>query len=409
MWLSQFIAMAGMSLVVPFLPFFVRELGVSEPDEVARWSGYVFAGPFFVAFFLIPVWGYLGDRYGRKLMVVRAIFGLAVSQALVGLSQNVEMLFLFRMLQGAISGFISAALALVSANTPREKSGYAIGLLQTSTAAGQVIGPLIGGSLADFIGIRPIFFIVAALCSLAGVLVLTTVRETSPISLHEGRVHSLASNYRHAFSSRELRIALLLIFVTQAAILLVNPIFALYVEYLEPVQAYLATITGAVFSVAGLFMVFSSPWWGKRADSQGYKRNLSLAIGGATLAYIGQGLVTRAWHLIPLRALQGFCMGGIIPILYSYVSKRTELARRGGLMGIASSSYILASMVGPTLGGQVAAAVSLRANFFITGGLLIAALLVVQLVFVDMHGAAPTPESESDLRTAQIDPPAVPE
>lgn len=409
MWLSQFIAMAGMSLVVPFLPFFVRDLGVSEPDEVARWSGYVFAGPFIVAFFLIPVWGYLGDRYGRKLMVVRAIFGLAASQALIGLSQNVEMLFLFRMLQGAISGFISAALALVSANTPREKSGYAIGVLQTSTAAGQVIGPLIGGSLADFIGIRPIFFIVAALCTVAGVLVLMTVRETSPISPRGAQVHSLASNYRHAFSSRELRIALLLIFVTQAAILLVNPIFALYVEYLEPVQAYLATIAGAVFSVAGLFMVFSSPWWGKRADSQGYKRNLTLAIGGATIAYIAQGLVTRAWHLIPLRALQGFCMGGIIPILYSYVSKRTELSRRGGLMGIASSSYILASMVGPTLGGQIAAAVGLRANFFITGGLLIAALLVVQMVFVDMHGVAPQPEAGSDFRTSDIDSPAVPD
>ena len=409
MWLSQFIAMAGMSLVVPFLPFFVRDLGVSDADEVARWSGYVFAGPFFVSFFLIPVWGYLGDRYGRKIMVVRAIFGLAISQALIGLSQNVEMLFLFRMLQGAISGFISAALALVSANTPREKAGYAIGVLQTSTASGQVIGPMIGGTLADFIGIRPIFFIVAVLCTLAGALVFATVRETSPISPHEGRAHSFMSNYRHAFSSRELRVALVLIFVTQAAILLVNPIFALYVEYLEPVQVYLATIAGTVFSVAGLFMVFSSPWWGKRADAQGYRKNLALAIAGATIAYIAQGLVTRAWHLIPLRALQGFCMGGIIPILYSYVSKRTELSRRGGLMGIASSSYILASMVGPTLGGQLAAAIGLRANFFVAGGLLLVALLVVQTVFVDIHGPARHAGAGADPVLAESAPPAEPD
>jgi len=396
MWLSQFIAMAGMSLVVPFLPFFVRDLGVNDPEQVARWSGFVFAGPFFVAFFLIPVWGYLGDRYGRKLMVVRAIFGLAVSQALIGLSQNVEMLFLFRMLQGAISGFISASLALVSANTPQEKSGYAIGVLQTATASGQVIGPLLGGSLADLIGFRPIFFIVAGLCVVAATLIVTTVKETAPISRDRSRAHTLSSNYRYALSSREIRVALFLIFLAQAAILIVHPIFALYVEYLEPVQEYLATIAGAVFSVAGLFMVFSAPWWGKRTDRQSYRRNLSLAVGGAAIAYIAQGFATSTWQLIPLRALQGFCMGGMIPTLYSYISKKTDLARRGGLMGIASSSYILGSMVGPSVGGQLAAGIGLRANFYITGGLLLVTLLLIRTIFIDMGGSASRTSSESD-------------
>jgi MFS family permease len=396
MWLSQFIAMAGMSLVVPFLPFFVRELGVDDAEQVARWSGFVFAGPFFVAFFLIPVWGYLGDRYGRKLMVVRAIFGLAVSQALIGLSQNVEMLFLFRMLQGAISGFISASLALVSANTPREKSGYAIGVLQTATASGQVIGPLLGGSLADLIGFRPIFFIVAGLCIVASVLIITTVKETSPVRRNSKQTHTLSSNYRYAFSSREIRVSLFLIFFAQAAILIVHPIFALYVEYLEPVQEYLATVAGAVFSVAGLFMVIAAPWWGKRNDTSSYRNNLSLAVGGAALAYIAQGFVTSAWHLIPLRALQGFCMGGMIPTLYSYVSKKTDLSRRGGLMGIASSYYILGAMVGPSVGGQIAAAIGLRANFFITGGILLVALLLIRTVFVDLRGTGSRSESTTE-------------
>lgn len=396
MWLSQFIAMAGMSLVVPFLPFFVRDLGVSDPDEVARWSGYVFAGPFLVSFLVTPVWGYLGDRYGRKLMVVRAIIGLAISQALIGLSQSVEMLFLFRMLQGAISGFISSALALVSTNTPKEKAGYAIGVLQTSTAAGQVIAPLLGGSLADLIGFRPVFFIVASLCVVAAILVITTVKETSPVSRAGEKKHTLSSNYRYAFSSREIRIAIVLIFLVQAGILLVQPIFALYVEYLEPVQEYLATITGALFSVAGLFMVFSAPWWGKRTDRQSYRANLSFAVGGAALACAAQGFAMSGWHLIPLRALQGFCMGGMTPTLYSYVSKRTELSRRGGIMGIASSSYILANMVGPSVSGQIAAGIGLRANFYISGAILLVALLLIRTVFIDLQEAASRSDSETD-------------
>ncbi|MBI3579006.1 MAG: MFS transporter, partial [Ignavibacteriales bacterium] len=212
-WAAQFIAMMGMNLVVPFLPFYIRSLGVTDTAETARWSGLVFAGPFFSAFFLTPVWGYLGDRYGRKLMTVRAIFGLAISQILVGFAPNVEMLFVFRMIQGAISGFLAAALALVSANTPKEKSGYAIGLLQTATSSGGVIGPLVGGTLADTLGYRPIFLIVGALCSITGIIVMRFVKETVRPQDYEPSRHSLLSNYNYVLQSGAIRAALGLILV----------------------------------------------------------------------------------------------------------------------------------------------------------------------------------------------------
>ncbi|MCI0450167.1 MAG: MFS transporter [Chlorobi bacterium] len=146
-WFAQLIAMIGMSMVIPFLPLFVKELGVTETAEVKRWSGLVVSGVFITAFIAIPFWGWLGDRVGKKKMVLRAILGLAVSQFLIGLSQDVVQLFIFRMLQGALSGFIAAALALVSSNTPKEKSGFAIGFLASSTAAGNLLGPFIGGML----------------------------------------------------------------------------------------------------------------------------------------------------------------------------------------------------------------------------------------------------------------------
>lgn len=383
-WIAQFITMMGMSLVVPFLPFYVRDLGVSEPDQVARWSGLVFSGPFFISFFLIPVWGYLGDKYGRKLMVIRALFGLALSQALIGLAQNVEMLFLFRMIQGAVSGFIAAALALVSASSPREKSGYAIGLLQTATASGNIIGPLLGGSLADQIGYRPLFFIVAAICTAAGILVIRYVVE-DPRSHGPGEEQSLLANVRHTFKSAPIRIALLVIFLSQGAVMMIQPIFALYVELLAPNQELLATLAGAVFSIAGFFMMLSAPWWGKRNDIKSYKKNLTIAIGGAAAAYALQGFVTSPYQLLPLRALQGFCMGGILPTLYSYISKHADLVHRGAIMGVASSFHVLANMVGPTAGGQLAAAIGIRQNFFITGAILLATLGLVRWFFVDMQ------------------------
>jgi len=388
-WASQFIAMMGMSLVVPFLPFYIRSLGVSSTEDVAKWSGLVFAGPFFLSFFLTPVWGYLGDRYGRKLMTLRAVFGLAISQFLIAIAPNVEMLFVFRMVQGAISGFIAAALALVSANTPRQKAGYAVGLLQTAQSSGNVIGPLVGGSLADAIGFRPVFYVVAGLCVLSGVVIARFVQETATPQRDESPSHSLLSNYRYAFQSKAIRVALGIMLISQVSVFMIQPIFALYVESLLSTTEYVATMAGAIFSVVGIFTVVSAPWWGKRNDAKSYKKNLSIALAGAGVSYAAQGLVTSAYQLVFFRATLGFCLGGMLPTLYSYVSKNTSLERRGGIMGIASSFNILANMVGPPAGGLIAAHVGLRHNFFITGGMLLVSTLLVKNFFVDMRENSP--------------------
>ncbi len=385
-WAAQFMAMMGMNLVVPFLPFYIRELGVTNPEDVASWSGLVFAGPFFLSFFFTPLWGMMGDKYGRKAMAVRAIFGLAISQVLIGFSQNVEMLFVFRMAQGVLSGFIAAALALVSATTPREKSGYAIGLLQTASSSGTVIGPLIGGSLADMFGYRPLFFIVAAICAIAGIVVVKFVRESEEQLLSSVSIRSIVDNYRYSLKSKPIGIALGIILVSQTAMVMVQPVFSLFVDSLETNKEYLATIAGAIFSTAGLAMVISAPWWGKRNDAKSFKKNLTLAIIGASGAYAAQGLVTHAYQLIVLRAFQGLCMGGILPTLYSYISKNSASDRRGGTMGIASSFNILASMIGPPLGGYIAGHYGLRENFFLTGAILLSAVVLVRVYFIDMLG-----------------------
>ena len=404
-WVAQFITMMGMSLVVPFLPFYIQTLGVTSPDDVARWSGYVFSGPFFISFFLTPVWGLLGDRYGRRIMVIRAVFGLAISQALIGLSQNVEMLFLFRMLQGALSGFIAAALALVSTSTPREHTGYALGLLQTASASGGVIGPLVGGSLADTFGYRPLFYFVAALCTISGVLILRYVEEP-PREHEKAKVkHTLAGNLRSAFQSPPIRSALILIFLSQVALLIVQPIFALFVASLEPVTTRIATLAGAIFSITGVFMVISSPWWGRRNDTKSYKKNLTMAISGAAVSCFAQGFVVHAYQLLVLRALQGFCVGGILPSLYSYVSKHSSSSRRGGIMGIASSSQVLANVIGPTTGGYIAAATGLRANFYMTGALLTASLLFLRTSFVDMKGSEERGTAPEQFQPGEDSPP----
>ncbi|MEW6510346.1 MAG: MFS transporter [Bacteroidota bacterium] len=394
LWGTQFLAMIGMNLVVPFLPFYIRSLGVTDPDDLARWSGLVFAGPFFVSFVATPFWGNLGDRYGRKIMVVRALFGLAVSQVLMGLAQDVYQLLLFRIVQGAISGFIASALALVSTNTPKERIGYALGVMQSATAGGMVLGPFIGGLLADLIGYREIFFVTAVICAAGGVVVIRRVVELTR-GPGEGKRYTVRENYRLMYRDRRLRVIALTLVVSQMSVLMIEPIFALYIEgFAPPTSQFVSTLAGGIFSITGLFMVISAPWWGKRNDRRGYRKHLTIALSVGGVAYMGHIIVPDLLQLALLRAFLGFARGGVLPALYSLTSVYAPPERRGGMMAIASSMTILGNMLGPVLGGAAAGAFGIKASFVVTGLLLIATSWVVWRNVDDGRVPAPAPGAQ---------------
>ena len=364
-WVAQFVAMVGMSMVVPFLPFYIRELGITNPDELEHWSGIVFSGPFILSFILTPVWGMLGDRFGKKSMVLRAIFGLAISQLLIGSAVNVEQLFIFRMVQGAISGFIAASLALVSSSTPREKSGYAIGILQTSISSGTVIGPFIGGLIADMTSYRTVFFVASTMCLVSGILVLINVKE--PPRIVSKRIYSVFENYRYVFSSRQILIAMMSITFIQISITIAQPVFALFVESITKGTEYISTLTGAIFGTLGIFSVISSPWWGRRNDTKSFKKNMMVAVSGAGIAYCFHTFITNPYLLFPVRAFLGLCVGGIIPGLYAYINKNIADDRKGGVMGIASSFTLFGNLVGPLLCTLLLIVIELKYIFLIAG------------------------------------------
>lgn len=401
LWGTQFLAMAGMNLVVPFLPFFIRQLGISDPTSLARWSGLVFAGPFFLSVLATPVWGTLGDRYGRKIMVVRAVIGLAISQLLIGFSQDVIQLLVFRVVQGAISGFIAANLALVSTNTPKERMGYAIGFLQSATAAGTVLGPAAGGILADLIGYREIFFLTATLCGIAAVVVITSVRETARAGQHE-RSYSVLDNARLMWKDRRLRIVGLTMVLVQLCVLMIEPIFALFVEQLSTGSRYVSTLTGVVFSISGIFMVIAAPWWGRQNDRIGYRRNLTIALTALGAAYLLHTVVADLVQLGFLRALLGFARGGVLPALYSIVSLLSPLERRGGVMAIASSLTVLGNMIGPMVGGMIAGAFGITTTFIANGALLLLTALLISRQHQLMELGTPAAADHADLTGPDI-------
>ena len=383
LWGTQFLAMVGMNLVVPFLPFFVRQLGVTEGDDLAQWSGFVFAGPFVTSLFATPFWGSLGDRYGRKAMVVRAIFGLALSQVLVGLSANVWQLLIFRMIQGAVSGFIASSLAFVSTNTPREHIGYALGLLQSASAGGMLLGPFLGGLLADLIAYRTIFYVTAGMCALGGIAVIKFVEELA-LPAAESQTFTVRDNFRLMYTDRRLRLIALTLVVSQLSMLMIEPIFALFVESFEREMHFVSTLAGGIFSITGLFMVLSSPWWGRYNDRKGHATSLSLTLAVSGLVYLGHIFVTSLVQLSIVRAVFGFASGGVLPALYSLTSVCSPPERRGGMMATASSFTIVGNMLGPVLGGFIAGKFGFSVSFAVNSAILIAMSVVVSRYLVPL-------------------------
>lgn len=363
-WVCQFIAMIGMSAIVPFLPLFVRELGVVQLEETAYWSGLVFAGPFFISFFLAPVWGNLGDKYGRKIMTVRAVWGLALAQILVGLSQNVTQLFGARLLQGLLSGFLPAAMALVAANTPKEKTGYALGLLQSATAGGTVLGPLLGGLLSDLFGFRSVFFIVAGLLVLTGIAVISLVNEKKTVETQNK--FTFLDNWKFVLKTSSLFYPAFMIMLSAFGISFIRPTFVLYIETFSIPTDFLPTITGALYSIVGLFSLISAPWWGKRVEKVGITKNLIYASFITGLMYVLHSVAYSIYLLIPIRILLGFGYGALSPLLFTVISNHVPFERKGGILGIGSSFQIFGNMTGPVLGGFSAGYLGLRISFAIT-------------------------------------------
>lgn len=355
-----------MSAVVPFLPLFIRELGVKSSSEISFWSGLVFAGPFIASFFITPLWGMMGDKYGRKLITVRAILGLAIAQLFVGLSLNVYQLFITRLLQGFLSGFVPAALALVAANTPKEKNAYALGILQTAIASGNIFGPLIGGILADIFGYREVFFIVSALLFVTAFFFIAFVKEINKVDKSANH-ESVKDNLKFVINDKRLLYTSFMIFLAAFGFALVRPIFVLYFEEFNVNSIYFATIAGTVYAIVGVTNSFSPPWWGKLSTKIGHKKVIIYAAIITGLTYPLYSIVYNYFLLYPIGILIGFGFGGLAPIMFALMSNFSPQSNKGGILSIGSSFQILGNSLGLAFGGIIASFIGFRFPFVITG------------------------------------------
>jgi DHA1 family multidrug resistance protein-like MFS transporter len=371
-WVAELVAIVGFSFVFPFLPYYIQELGITDLRQVELWSGLLSAAQAIPMAVLSPIWGALADRYGRKLMVERAMFGGAIVLAAMGFVQNVQQLLVLRAIQGALTGTVAAATTLVASSTPRERSGYALGLLQMAVWVGASLGPVVGGIVSDTWGYRAAFWVTGGLLFVAGLTVWRLVHEEfTPLPPDKAKPSSgFWDGLRLVVRDRRLVGLFSIRTLLQLAVVTLSPILALFVQSLVPAGTRIASLTGLISGVQAATSAAGAVTLGRAGDRLGYRRVLlTCAVGGALL-YVPQFFVVNPWQLLVLQGAIGLVMSGVLASISALQAHLAPEGRQGAVYGVDASATSIANAIGPMLGATVAAVMGLRAPFLLASGLI---------------------------------------
>lgn len=377
LWVMAFgVMLSGSSytMVIPFLPLYLLELGVS-PEHVNMWSGLVFSATFLIAALLAPYWGRCADRTGRRRMVMRAGFSLAVVYFLGAFVSSPLELLGVRILMGFANGFVPASMAIVTASVPEEKLGFSLGIMQTALLMGGILGPLAGGVLSHLFGMR-LSFVIAALAIFAATMAARLLVHEPPRPPAECG-GSMLADVKLAFENRPLMAMLLLLFIVQVATMMLQPMLTLYIAELQGQTQGAVLAAGVVYSLAGVAGAIAAPFWGKAGQKKGFIKMLIIAFMGAGFLISGQFLVQTIYGFSALQFLFGLFIVGVYPAINTIAVSSNESGFQGRIFGLTTTANQLGSMVGPLLGGALSSWLGIRSVYLFTGSLLVTVGLVV--------------------------------
>ncbi|HFI0126185.1 TPA: multidrug efflux MFS transporter [Streptococcus suis] len=367
-WLGNFLTGVSFTLVMPFISVFVEELGVGA-GQVEHYAGLAVSANALAAAVMAPIWGSLADRYGRKPMMVRAAFAMIFTMGGMAFVPNVFWLIVLRVLNGMFTGYIPNATALIASQVPKDKTGYALGTLSTGAVAGNLIGPTLGGFLAELVGVHAVFLLVGLLYALVVVLTIFQIREDFKPLTKEDQL-----SISEVFAQVKDKQMLVGLFVTSMVIIAaaqaVVPILTLYVRHLGQTDNLLF-VAGFIISLPGMASLVTSGYLGKIGDKIGNHRLLLMALVYSLLINILCVFAQNPFQLGLLRFLYGFGTGALLPSVNSLLTKLTP---KEGISRIFSYNQIfnnMGSVIGPMLGSSVAGQLGYDWVFYLSSGLVL--------------------------------------
>lgn len=384
-WIGCFFTGASISLVMPFIPLYIEQLGVPS-NHVERYAGLAISITAFAAAIVAPIWGSLADRKGRKIMMIRAAAGMTITMGSLAFVPNVYWLLGMRFLNGILSGYIPNATAMIASQAPKDKSGWALGTLATGTVAGNLIGPSIGGLLADLFGMANVFIITGIILLITTLLTIFMVKEHfEPIERkHMVGMKEIISKIQHPSLLFGLFITTLIL---QVGITSISPILTLYIRELGNNSKNILFISGFIISIAGVSAFISSPILGRIGDKYG---NHKIFMGGLFVSlccFIPMAFVQTPFQLGFFRFLLGFSTGALMPSINSILSKITPIEGVSRIFSYNQMASNFGQVLGPLLGSTVAQYSGYRSVFLVTAGLVV---LNIILSFFNFRGTLNT-------------------
>lgn len=355
---------------MPFLPYYIQEIGVTTPEAVKWYTGVLNAVPAMTMAVMSPIWGMISDRYGRKLMILRAMGAGVLIIGLIGMVTNMWQLLVLRALQGIFTGTVTAALAFVASNTPRKNLSFAIGFLSSSTFLGYAIGPIVGGMVAEWFGYRISFFVGAVLMLLAFFLVKILVVE-DPSSFGQIKIKQKQTVVWYKRFSPALLMLMFVLLINRVTRTVFTPYIPIYVSEIVTPGMSATKWTGYINGFAGFSTALAAIIISRLADRYN-KRRMMFVLALVTLGL--SLLVVNTSELLPFTLLYGimfFTIGGIEPIAMAMTAEMTPSENRGTLFGFQGLLGSIGMVLSPMFGAWISVAFGVQAILWIIPVLLI--------------------------------------
>jgi len=366
-WLAQVCSIMGFAFVMPFLPFYVRELGVTDEKSVLLWSGWLTTSCGITMAIVAPIWGVLADRHGRKLMVARSMIGGMLVITAMGFVQTPQQLLALRILQGILTGTVSASLALVSSAVPERRAGFALGLMQTAIFVGGAIGPWMGGAIAQHYGYRIPFFVAGGTLLIASLLTIFAVHEEFERPTANGADSALT--LRDVLGMGGFTTMVTILFFVQLSGSFLGPILPLYIERISGLPPGGAAGTaGMIFGVSAIVAAVSATVVGRLSDRLGPRRVLVTCTFLTGWILIPHGLARTIGQLLACRLGDASVGAGTIPVANAIIRRIVPSEACGKAFGLVASVSCLGWGIGPIIGSSLAKDFGMRMPFFVVGG-----------------------------------------
>ncbi|ARP83386.1 MFS transporter [Bordetella genomosp. 8] len=373
---GSFTTLVSLSMLLPFLPLYVQQLGAKSADDVMRWSAIAFGATFFGTAITAPVWGRLADRYGRKPMLIRAAVGMAIVMSLIGLARGITDLVVLRLLAGLVGGYASASTVMIGTQAPRQRAGWALGVLSTGALAGSLVGPLVGGFLPGLVGIRGTFFVGGGIIAVAALATIFLIREDFDVQSHRSSTATRAAGSPRSINNLYIWTLLTTAMMVLLSNMSIEPIITIYVGELGVHHDKLAQSAGIIMACSALGSILAAPRLGAMADRVGSRPVIIACLVATSLVLVPQAFVKEWWQLAVLRGIMGATLAGLLPSVAKLIRQSVNEGDSGSALGYLQSAQFSGQVIGPLLGGAIGVHMGLPHVFFVTSALLLLCALL---------------------------------